>query len=52
MRKPKRLDVVVDSREANRFLTILGRVRRYADNADEECCNEGCSYNELAEYTC
>ena len=45
---------VMEAHKANNFLHPLRRLRRATDNDDahEECCNEGCSIKEIAEYEC
>ncbi len=48
---------MVSSREAKSFVSALrkrggGGGSGEQDNASEECCKEGCTYGEVAEYPC
>ena len=43
---------VLQAHKAKDFLHPLRRQRRATDNAHEECCLEGCSIQEIANYQC
>ena len=45
---------IIDRRRANQFLGLKRRrrwiVKKDLMNANEECCNEACAYEEISEY--
>ncbi len=48
---------MMSSRDARSFVSALrkrevGGDNSEQDNATEECCKEGCTYGEVAEYRC
>ena len=50
-----RHEATLEARNAYNFLHPLQRHRRNVvenDDANEECCHEGCSIHEIAEYRC
>ena len=56
MIKPKSAPFI-SSNDAKQFLNPLHRKRRQiylggTDDATEECCNETCTYQEIADYRC